>query len=155
MEDDIVTAVLGVLSTLSLGGLGAVAAKLRRGFAPLAAQRAVRVCLCAPADTSQGEARNYRNSLLRSGYKHVALTHAPSAATGYDIVLLWKPTVETSAAIVTAIRSAAPLSYMCLYTLDRLPVPLDDHMLLSNSPVRLRADLATVAEVVAAEEHTQ
>lgn len=151
MENDIITSAIAILSTIATGGVAAVAAKLKRGLAPLAAQRAVKVCICAPTEASRLEAAAYRRSLIGAGYKHVSLTHGPASATGCDIVLLWKPAVDAAAAIAEAIRVAAPLSYLCLYTLDRLPIPLDERMMLSNSPLRLRADLATVAEVVAAE----
>jgi hypothetical protein len=52
-----------------------------------------------------------------------------------------------AAATVNGLRLAAPMAVLVIYTLDRLDVRLDERSLLSNSPLRLRGDLATVAEL--------
>lgn len=149
--EDLATSLLAIVSTLVAGGAATVAASLKKRLGGLTAQKTVKICLVATTPSGQVEATAYRSQLLLGGYQHVTLSFLPSAALGADIVLLWKPAVETAQDIVSTLRAASPLSYLSIYTLDRLPVALDDRMMLSNSPLRLRADLGTIAEVVASE----
>lgn len=145
MENDIITGVLALISTIATGGLGAALARARKGLRPLLGRRELRLSiLCAPEYSA--EVMRFRASLLAAGYQHVTMTHAATAAGG-DAVLVWRPAPPTAAATIEGLRLASPMAVLVVYTLDRLDVRLDERSLLSNSPLRLRGDLATVAEL--------
>lgn len=146
---DLVTSLTSLVALLASGGVAAVTASLRRATAPLRGRRDLRVCVvCSQAEATSATA--FRQQLLAAGYAHVALTHSPAAAQG-DAVVLWRPAVDDAAAIVAALRLAAPLGYLLLFTQDRVPVVIDDRSLLANSRLRLLSDLAVVAEAHGAE----
>jgi hypothetical protein len=145
VETDIVTGVLALISTIATGGLGAALARARKGLRPLLGRRDLKLAiLCTPEHAAAVMA--FRASLLSSGYQHVTMTHAVTAAAG-DAILVWRPATATATATVDGLRLASPMAVLVVYTLDRLDVRLDERSLLSNSPLRLRGDLATIAEL--------
>lgn len=156
MEDqitDIVTGVLAVVSTAATGGLAAVLGRLKTAMRPLAARRAVRLCIVAPVEAGRESAARFRDSLRRGGYTDVRLTHAAASASG-DIVILWQPPLALEAAmpLITAVRDGAPEAYLCLYVQGFIKdLKQDDMMHTVNSLLRLRADLTAIAEQVVAD----
>lgn len=156
MEDqipDIVTDILAIISTAAAGGLAAVLGRFKSAMRPLAARRAVKICLVAPVETGRDGAARFRDSLRRAGYTDVRLTHSCASASG-DIVILWQPPLDlaSTAPLITTVREAAPEAYLCIYVQGFIQgLKLDDLTHLVNSLLRLRVDLGGIAEQVVAD----
>lgn len=119
--------------------------KGREALSPLLSRRSLRVVIVA-TEEKQPAAIAFANALRGRGYREVALTRVPEAAGGAHAVVMW----ELGASDVpTALRAAAasPEAIMCVLTYDALQgLPRGPKWLLCNSPVRLRGDLAAIAE---------
>lgn len=143
IDTDTLTGILASVSTLATVGLSGVVAHFRRLLAPLRGRGEIRVVLlCRPQHREAVAAQ--REELLALGYRQVTLTHAAAAAAAADVVALWLPEPATAAATVDELRLAAPLSYILLYTQDRLAVNIDERSMLSNHTLRWLGDLDLV-----------
>lgn len=135
-----VTAALAVIPA-------AVAAyhKLTEVLRPLLQRRRLRVVILATAATLPG-ATAFAGSLRGQGYREVAVTTVVEAAVGAQAVVVWEATSAEVPAAIKASHVAAEATLMVL-TYDALQgLPRGPRWLLCNSPVRLRGDLAAVAE---------
>lgn len=122
--------------------------KLSEVLRPLLARRRLRVAVVSlPEDK---DAAALVESLRRSGYRDAWLTHAPGAGgvTGAGAVVLHTLPPATAGAVLADVQAAAPLATVLVLTYERLEVKLGARVLLANSPVRLRGDLAAIAEAV-------
>ena len=135
-----VTAALAVIPT-------AVAAytKLTEVLRPLLQRRKLRVVILATTATLPG-ATSFASSLRGQGYREVAVTTVVEAAIGAQAVVVWEATSAEVPGAIKASQVAAEATLLVL-TYDALQgLPRGPKWLLCNSPVRLRGDLAAVAE---------
>ena len=119
--------------------------KLTEVLRPLLQRRRLRVVILATTTTLPG-ATAFASSLRGQGYREVAVTTVVEAAIGAQAVVVWE---ATSAEVPAAIKASqvAPEATLLVLTYDALQgLPRGPKWLLCNSPVRLRGDLAAVAE---------
>ena len=121
--------------------------KLQEVLRPLLARRSLRLVVLA-TEAQDRDARAFLESLRKGGYRLSTMTRAGLSCTGQQAVVLWCPEAATAAATLTEVQAAAPDATVLLLTYDRLDVRLGKQVLLSNSPLRLRADVQAVAEAV-------
>jgi hypothetical protein len=135
-----VTAALAVIPA-------AVAAyhKLTEVLRPLLQRRRLRVVILATAATLPG-ATAFAGSLRCQGYREVAVTTVVEAAVGAQAVVAWEVAGADVPSVIKA-SQVAPEATLLVLTYDALQgLPRGPKWLLCNSPVRLRGDLAAVAE---------
>lgn len=119
--------------------------KLTEVLRPLLQRRRLRVVILATAPTLPG-ATAFASSLRGQGYREVAVTTVVEAAIGAQAVVVWEATSAEVPAAIKASQVAAEATLLVL-TYDALQgLPRGPKWLLCNSPVRLRGDLAAVAE---------
>lgn len=117
--------------------------KGREALAPLLSRRVLRVVIVA-AEDKQVAAIAFANSLRGRGYREVAVTRVPEAAAQAQAVVMWEPADKD---VVLRATAAAPEATVCVLTYEALQgLPRGAKWLLCNSPVRLRGDLAAIAE---------
>lgn len=141
------TKILPTLTALLALAPAAVATylKLVEVLRPLLARRKLRVAILA-AEAVDRDARAYLDSLRKQGYTEATITRSPQSCAGMRAVVLWCPAPAEAAATLAAVQASAPEATVLLLTYDRLDVRLGPGVLLANSAVRLRSDLAAVAE---------
>lgn len=119
--------------------------KLTEVLRPLLQRRRLRVVILATAATLPG-ATVFASSLRGQGYREVAVTTVVEAAIGAQAVVVWEATSAEVPAAIKASQVAAEATLLVL-TYDAIQgLPRGPKWLLCNSPVRLRGDLAAVAE---------
>lgn len=143
------TAMFGVIGGIAatVPALATAYVKGREALAPLLSRRSLRVVIVASEDKQTG-AIAFANALRGRGYREVFVTRVPEAAAQAQAVVLWE---LGSADVANALRAAAvaPEATVCVLTYEALQgLPRGAKWLLCNSPVRLRGDLAAIAEGV-------
>lgn len=119
--------------------------KLTEVLRPLLQRRRLRVVILATAATLPG-ATAFASSLRGQGYREVAVTTVVEAAIGAQTVVVWEAISADVPAAIKASQVAAEATLLVL-TYDALQgLPRGPKWLLCNSPVRLRGDLAAIAE---------
>lgn len=143
------SAVLGVVGGIAatVPALATAYIKGREALAPLLSRKSLRVVLVA-SEEKQAGAITFANALRSRGYGEVAVTRVPEAAAGAQAVVLWEIGVA-DVALAQRAAAVAPEASICVLTYDALQgLPRGPKWLLCNSPVRLRGDLAAIAEGV-------
>lgn len=134
----------GVATTLA-----ALAPKMkaaRDALAPLLGRRKIKVVVLAERERFDA-AEAFAKSLRDGGYQDVQVTGVPAAAIGARAVIVWHPSPDAAAGICSTAGDAAPGATQLVLTHERLTVQLNERRLLANSEIRLRSDLAILAEV--------
>lgn len=134
----------GVATTLA-----AIAPKMkaaRDALAPLLGRRKIKVVVLAERERIDA-AEAFAKSLREGGYQDVQVTGVPHSVLGARAVIVWHPSVEAAPGICSTAADAAPSATQLVLTHDRLTVLLHEKRLLANSEIRLRSDLAILAEV--------
>lgn len=135
-----VTAILTVLPLL-------IAAYLRlvEVLRPLLQRRRLRIAILA-AESVDAPARAFLASLRRAGYVEATITRSALSCLGQQAVILWQPDPDEAERLAGEVRDTAPEATLLVLTHGRLPQHLVAQVLLSNSALRLRSDVAAVAE---------
>lgn len=119
--------------------------KLTEVLRPLLQRRKLRVVILATTATLPG-ATAFASSLRSQGYREVAVTTVVEAAIGAQAVVAWEVGGSDVPSVIKA-SQVAPEATLLVLTYDALQgLPRGPKWLLCNSPVRLRGDLAAVAE---------
>lgn len=119
--------------------------KLTEVLRPLLQRRKLRVVVLATTATLPG-ATTFAGSLRGQGYREVAVTTVVEAAVGAQAVVVWEATSAEVPSAIKASQVAAETTVLIL-TYDALQgLPRGPRWLLCNSPIRLRGDLAAIAE---------
>ena len=119
--------------------------KLTEDLRPLLQRRKLRVVILATTATLPG-ATAFASSLRSQGYREVAVTTVVEAAIGAQAVVAWEVGGSDVPSVIKA-SQVAPEATLLVLTYDALQgLPRGPKWLLCNSPVRLRGDLAAVAE---------
>lgn len=141
------TAMLGVIGGIAatVPAIATAYLKGREALAPLLSRRSLRVVLVA-AEEKQAGAIAFANALRARGYREVFVTKVPEAAAQAQAVVMWEPADKD---LVLRAAAVAPEATMCVLTYDPMQgIPRGPKWLLCNSTVRLRGDLAAIAEGV-------
>lgn len=142
---DITTIIASATALLtSIAALGGAAIKLRSTLAPLWRRRDLKVCVVA--QRGDPDARSWTAGLRKAGYRDVALTMAASGCAGAGAVVLYRPGPDVAVELLDEVQAIAPEATVLVLTSDRLPLRPSDRVLLSQSSIRMRSDLAAVAE---------
>ena len=139
------TAMLGVIGGIAatVPAIATAYLKGREALAPLLSRRSLRVVLVAAVEKQAG-AIAFANALRTRGYREVFVTKVPEAAAQAQAVVMWEPADKD---MVLRAAAVAPEATMCVLTYDPMQgIPRGSKWLLCNSPVRLRGDLAAIAE---------
>jgi hypothetical protein len=136
----VATTILAAATTIAAVGAAMTPAvkTIKDAVAPLLARRRLQVVVLGDG--------SFCAALKASGYKAARSTKAAAGTVGASVVVLWRPPADTAAALLAEVQAIGPDAYVLIYTTDRLSVPLGDRVLLSNSSIRLRGDLAQVVE---------
>jgi hypothetical protein len=118
----------------------------RDAIAPLLGRRKLRVVVLAERDRLDA-AESFAKRLREGGYQDVQVTAAPHSVLGARAVVVWHPSVDAAAGMCSTAADAAPSATQLVLTHERLTVALNEKRLLANSEIRLRSDLAILAEV--------
>lgn len=114
---------------------------------PLLRRRALRVIIC-PRESETARAISFAEQLRRDGYRSVTTTWSEVAMAGAQCVVVWLPEPETAAKLVATVQRVAPEAMVVIYTHERLhDVTFGERQMLVQSAVRLRSDLAAIAEM--------
>lgn len=140
-----VASITGVAATLVT--LAPKLAAARKAIAPLLGRKSLRV-LVLTDESRQPGAVAFAESLRRTGYREVAVSRSPHSAVEKNVVIVWHPDPSTAADTCAQADAAAPEAIQLVLTHPRLDVELHEKRLLSQSEIRLRGDLATIAEVL-------
>jgi hypothetical protein len=122
-------------------------AAARKAIAPLLGRKRLKVVVLVERDRLQ-PAQAFAESLRSSGgFQDVVVTASPHAAVGAKAVIVWHPSVEVAPSMCSTAVDAAPDATQLVLTHERLTLVLNEKRLLANSEIRLRGDLAVLAEV--------
>lgn len=139
------TAMFGVIGGIAatIPAIATAYLKGREALAPLLSRRSLRVVLVASED-KQAAAVAFANALRSRGYREVCVTRVPEAAAQAQAVVMWETGDKD---LILRAAAVAPEAMMCVLTYDPIQgLPRGPKWLLCNSPVRLRGDLAAIAE---------
>jgi hypothetical protein len=132
---------------VALTGLIVAVAKLRAVARPLFGRRGLTVAVVA-AEDHDDEVAGFIDELEAAGYAGVCRTRiAYAIAPDTRVAVLWRPAEDQAERTLAATRNTAPDAVVLVLSADRLPIRPADEVLISNSKIRLRGDLAAVAEV--------
>jgi hypothetical protein len=129
--------------------LGVLAPKLkaaRDAIAPLLRRRKLKVVVLAERERIDA-AEAFAKSLREGGYQDAQVTCVPHSVLGARAVVVWHPGVDAASGMCSTAADAAPSATQLVLTHERLTLVLNEKRLLSNSEIRLRSDLAILAEV--------
>lgn len=155
MDPTTITVALTSAAAIAGGATACIAAirGLRAAITPITKRAELRPVVFHRRER-EGEAVSFVASLRAAGYGQACRivtgeTEAAEAAglVGAGAVVLWRPRQEDIDAIVLRLLPAvAPEAMVLIYTTERLTLPLGERVLACNSPLRLRGDLAALAE---------
>jgi hypothetical protein len=135
--------------TTALAGLAVPLAKLWSALAPFLRRRGMPVVVVA-GTTSDKDAAAFVASLRTAGYRTVERTRIASAVpASARAVVLWEPAPDLAGELIGDVRDASPDAEVLVFSTSRLPIA-PGAALISNSALRLRGDLADVAEALGA-----
>lgn len=154
MEPDISTVIAATATTIATVSAALAAAwpkiaAARRALGPLLGRRDLRVAVLAERP-GLADAQAFAASLRAAGYRDVLVTSSPHGVAGIAAVVIWHPSADTVADTVATVDATTPAATVLILTHKRLPDGLlDDRHLMAQSPLRLRSDLAAVADAQA------
>jgi len=120
--------------------------KLMEVLKPLISRRKAKIAILASEDQRTAATAFLTSLRTQGGYRDVILTHSPATLGDRQIVIVWRPTNPEAQLASDAIRKASPTAYQLTLSYPRLDLKLSDQVLCVNSPMRLRGDLAVLAE---------
>jgi hypothetical protein len=129
----------------AVAGLGVPLAKLWSALAPYLRRRSMPIVVVS-GSAHDDAAAAFAAQLRVAGYRTVERTRLTSAIpASARAVVLWEPAADLAAEIIDDARDAAPDAEVLVFSTQRLQVK-PGSALISNSALRLRGDLADLAE---------
>lgn len=121
--------------------------KLLEVLKPLLARRRLRIAFLVADGPEDARCRAFVASLRASGYLEVTLTRSALSCADRAAVVLWQPGQERVLDELNSLAAHAPEAKVLVFTYPFLKgVALGENLLLSQSTLRLRSDLSSLAE---------
>lgn len=139
-----IAALITAVATLVAAGIAAYS-KLHDALVPLLRRRRFKIAIVVRREHDK-DVRRFATLLRDTGYRSVDLTRDPVTVLGRAVVVLWQPGQDAQMWSDRA-RTVAPDATVIAYSHQRVQLRLNEQTLAANSLLRVRGDLATLAEV--------